>query len=280
MQPRQAPEVQNASEDEEGGPYLVVEKLKAISGAGSLADLAASLGVAVSNVKGWNRRRSVPLSVLVQCVNRWPDTSLDWLMGLKSDPSGTFHVQGDLLVKRNDEQGTLPIVVNSPLRSRPDRRSAGEDLDRAPVLHYREGGLDFDFVLVPRYDVTASAGPGTHVVGETQVGEIAFERRWMRRHLGRAGSDFALVDVSGQSMEPTLFDGATIVVDLRQKSTEGGGIFVLRREADLFVKRVQRRVNGDLQVISDNPAFQQDIVPAGSELQLEVIGRVVWPRSR
>jgi phage repressor protein C with HTH and peptisase S24 domain len=42
------------------------------------------------------------------------------------------------------------------------------------------------------------------------------------------------------------------------------------------VKRVQRKVDGSLTLISDNPAYETDHVPAADAANVEVVGRVLW----
>ena len=73
-------------------------------------------------------------------------------------------------------------------------------------------------------------------------------------------------------MEPLLGDGVTIFVDRSQKEIAGGGIFVVRTPGGVFVKRVMRRPDGKVVLLSENPVY-----PAETLLpdEVEVIGRVV-----
>ena len=79
-------------------------------------------------------------------------------------------------------------------------------------------------------------------------------------------------------MEPTLWDGETILVDLQSTEVVSGGLYVLRDGEDVLVKRLQRMIGGGVEVVSDNPNFRSQAV-ADPE-QLTVIGRVVWPKVR
>ena len=123
-------------------------------------------------------------------------------------------------------------------------------------------------VRLPRLDVAASAGPGANVDDEVELG-AAYLPVELAAGLGlREGS---VIRVRGSSMEPGLIDGDQIVVDTGQRSPgAAGGIFVIRLDGVVMVKRV-RRVAGRLVASSDNPDAPP--VPRGP---IDVIGRVVW----
>src|SRR3546814_16530825 len=75
-------------------------------------------------------------------------------------------------------------------------------------------------------------------------------------------------------MLPTIADGDEIMVDTGDRRvTSRGGIFVVRVDGALMVKRVARAGLG-LSIRSDNPAWPgiEDATARGAE----VSGRVVW----
>ncbi|MEH3159354.1 MAG: S24 family peptidase [Sphingomonas taxi] len=123
---------------------------------------------------------------------------------------------------------------------------------------------------LPRLDVAASAGPGSYVDGEVVLGAEALDPALAAR-LGLREGLAAIVRVRGDSMQPGLVDGDLIVVDRARRAPDArGGVFVIRIDEAVMVKRVAR-THGGLVATSDNPAA--DAVPAGA---IEVIGRVVW----
>lgn len=123
-------------------------------------------------------------------------------------------------------------------------------------------------VRLARLDVTASAGPGANVDDEVEVG-AAYLSADLAARLGlRHGS---VIRVRGTSMEPGLVDGDHIVVDTDQRSpSQAGGIFVIRVDGAVMVKRV-RRERGRLSATSDNPA-----APPVPDRPIHVVGRIVW----
>ena len=144
-----------------------------------------------------------------------------------------------------------------------------------------DGGLAAGhLVRVPRLDVSASAGHGALVDGEAQVSHIAFDQSWLRQLCGAGASDLSFIRVQGDSMAPTLADGDDILVDRSDRAERlRDGIYVLRREDTLMVKRLAVNPAGRLVTVkSDNPTYPEW---RDCELStLEILGRVVWAGRR
>lgn len=132
-----------------------------------------------------------------------------------------------------------------------------------------------DHVAVARLDIDASAGPGAVPGIERAQSHIAFDPHWLRR-LGAADpAKLSIIRVDGDSMAPTLADGDEILVDRGDSAARlREGIYVLRREEALMVKRVGLDPSGRrVTIASDNPAYPAwDCDPAA----IEIVGRVVW----
>lgn len=85
-------------------------------------------------------------------------------------------------------------------------------------------------------------------------------------------------------MEPVIFSGDNVVVDLMDKDIFTGGVYALRVGDQLLVKRLALRANGNLSVMSDNPRYPTDEINAEEARQMildggspiGIIGRVVW----
>jgi len=136
---------------------------------------------------------------------------------------------------------------------------------------------DDALVIVQRLDVQASAGPGAFDAGERPLGRIAFDAAWLRR-LGLGGGGrgrLSVIRVDGDSMVPTLADGDEILVDQNDGAARlRDGIYVIRLEGILVVKRIAVGPGGRLSVRSDNEAYPgwPDLKPEA----VDIVGRVVW----
>ena len=134
----------------------------------------------------------------------------------------------------------------------------------------REGALSF----VPQLAIGASAGPGTVVDDETAKRRMGFDPRWLRK-LSSNPKGLTMIQVSGDSMEPTLANGDDIMVDGADGAGKlRGGIYVIRLDDVLMVKRIEPGKRGQVSVLSDNP-LHEDMM-AVDMARLAIVGRVVW----
>ena len=157
-------------------------------------------------------------------------------------------------------------------------RTLGE-ADRGRLARYlgvpeaRLGGPAADgLVEVARLDIVASAGPGRLVESEAMRRPGTFSPALLRE-LGVDPQAASIIRVEGDSMAPLLQHGDEILVDrARRQLTAKGGIFVLRIEGELMVKRLRPAVGG-IEVVSDNPAYPVQLLRSDA---LDVVGRVAW----
>ena len=81
-------------------------------------------------------------------------------------------------------------------------------------------------------------------------------------------------------MEPTLRSGDVVLVDHREKSVARieEGVYVLRTDDSLLVKRLQLLPGGAFEAHSDNPAYHPFAFTTAdiADGQVTIIGRVVW----
>ena len=80
------------------------------------------------------------------------------------------------------------------------------------------------------------------------------------------------LNVSGDSMEPTFSYGDMIFINRSKTDIGRGGIFTINTEHGLFIKRIQQRIDGKLDIISDNKEYAMLTV---EPQEIDVLGRVV-----
>lgn len=132
-----------------------------------------------------------------------------------------------------------------------------------------------DFALIPCYDVQVAAGHGSIAGDEAPTRDLAFSRKWLRSR-GFNETDLALVFAKGDSMEPTISDNETVMVDTSEKKLRDGHIYVIRNGDHLLVKRVQTLWNDGVQLLSDNKEYPPQEIRSAELGSLEVIGKVIW----
>jgi phage repressor protein C with HTH and peptisase S24 domain len=155
-------------------------------------------------------------------------------------------------------------------------KKAGEPADTVQPDYVSSEAFDEEYALIPGYHLQVSTGNGAAWNGEPIKRHLAFRRKWLKyRNLDP--DRLAVVFAKGDSMEPTIHNGDSILVDTSKNQIEDGAIFVLRLGDDLYAKRLQKNVAGGITVISDNKSeYLPQIVPADQLDNLAVIGKVVW----
>ena len=110
---------------------------------------------------------------------------------------------------------------------------------------------------------------------EAITDRLAFRTEWLRQNFTAAPADLALLDIRGDSMEPTLADGDMVLID-RTRTGQASGIYVLNISGELVAKRLILQPGGTVEIRSDNPLYGARVVADAALDQLVVVGRVVW----
>lgn len=134
-----------------------------------------------------------------------------------------------------------------------------------------------EFVMIPRLDVTLSAGPGReqHVdVGFTKSVPQAFRADWIRAERLKPAK-LAAMTAKGESMEPAIFDGDSLLIDTSQTDVQDGRVYALWYEGGERVKRLYRLPGGGLRIQSDNPKHLSMDLPPTQTDAVRILGRVV-----
>ena len=134
--------------------------------------------------------------------------------------------------------------------------------------------LEDEFALIPVFDVRASAGGGSLPGPDHAEYRNAYRRSWLRKVTAAPPENLVVIEVSGDSMFPTVAHGDHILVDPTQTRIGTDGIYVIRKRDTIHVKRVTVNMGTDTVVIkSDNPVYETETVLPDD---VHIIGRVVW----
>ncbi|HHD78622.1 MAG TPA: phage repressor protein [Epsilonproteobacteria bacterium] len=120
-------------------------------------------------------------------------------------------------------------------------------------------------------DIRASAGGGAEVFDENYE-TISIDEKIMHNMVGMGNTELEAIHVDGESMEPTLLDGSIVFVDRTQTDINKNGIFIASTTGGLFIKRIQQRVDGMIELISDNSMYPPQAVAAD---EVTIVGKVV-----
>lgn len=187
--------------------------------------------------------------------------NLNWLVTGQGEP-----MNGGPIVSRDQRA----IIDRSVLDLRHRLRTARAEAATPAAPTVPEG-----FVLVPRYDIEASAGAGTLAGEENVLDYMAFQESWVRRALRVDPSRLALITASGDSMEPAIHPGDLLLVDMSVETVMDDSIYLVALNDFLLVKRVQKLLKG-LVVKSDNPNYTTMTLSEEEAADLRIRGRIRW----
>ena len=187
--------------------------------------------------------------------------------------NGSRGIKGDALQKYAKrfkvEISWLLTGEGAPLETKLPTKSHGHE---GPSIIEVEGDT---YARLPLYDIRAQAGRGALAYDGAPIGWRLFDFNWIKSASRSAIEDLKVIEVSGDSMEPTLYKGDHVLVDLQNTALAQPGLFVLRLDESLMVKRVQKLIkSGNVRVISDNPRYEAEEI--SDENRISVIGRVIW----
>ena len=131
--------------------------------------------------------------------------------------------------------------------------------------------LGTDLFALPKLDVHFAAGPGAFADSESIVKDIVFRGDWLRKY-GINPKKCSLVEVDGDSMEPTLHDGAMVLLDHQRTRRLADRVFAVRSDDLLLIKRLVHD-NHDWLLVSDN---EEEYEPVRWPSEAVVIGQVMW----
>lgn len=136
-------------------------------------------------------------------------------------------------------------------------------------------------IPVNRLSADMSMGTGLVVPDyEEVVDRLSVNKRWLYENFTiTSPGNLRLATGYGDSMSPTISDGDVILVDTGVTEIKMDAVFVLVREDELFIKRIQRMLDGTYLVISDNKAAYDPYPLAAKDFKtIRVCGRalLVW----
>lgn len=121
-------------------------------------------------------------------------------------------------------------------------------------------------------EVNASAGGGADDQYE-DIEELELPESFVALLGGESElKNIEALNVTGDSMEPTFSYNDIVFINRAKTDLQRGGIFTIRTDAGLFIKRVQKRIDGKIDIISDNPVYSTQTLNLN---EIEVLGRVV-----
>lgn len=134
------------------------------------------------------------------------------------------------------------------------------------------------YVHLPYFGVDATAGGGSLVEIEQPIRRVGFQREWLNREIGVNPANLILMNSRGDSALPLIRDGDLLMLDISTpKLRSGKSIYAFVHEGLLYIKYLERRLDGGLIVTSENSElYKPEELTPEQVRDLNIIGRVVW----
>lgn len=206
------------------------------------AKIAADIGMTIAGFSRiWNEE-GLPKAETLKKIKQLKGCSIDWLLTGEGEP--------------------FPAAMASAATTVCDTLGNPVNID--------------EFVFIPHYGVQAAAGQGYLVEEETPRFSVAFRRYWIENYITRDIQKLSVISVRGDSMAGMLNDGDTILIN-HSHTVPRDGLYVLRINNNLLVKRLQLMPAGMINVISANEAYPTFEINLNNMTDdVAIIGRVEW----
>lgn len=276
--------------------FSLADRLKAVIYEIGLDESVRIAGKSDKQLKRYMSGDEPPFSVLEKLANK-AGVSLDWLASGERRTTVERRLDKLMLISdksvrwRRLKQSLPPEPENTMLEyginlaerlmevidREEDTNSSGQQSQSQSTVPYdKAANYAGDFIALPFLDIEASAGHGAVVAIHEEVRSVvSFERAFLR-NLGAVPDHCKIIGARGDSMTPTIPDGALIVVDHSQREVVNGWISVVNVCGDLLVKRIRRRLDGTVELVSDNTIYPVETIGPDRIDQLTIIGRVVY----
>lgn len=223
------------------------------------SELARALDTSPQNITNWSARGISKNGALL--ASRIFGLDANYL--LKGTPRGTEPTQETGEQKNDDAPPALVLIPQQ-------RHVATLDTAHLPTATHRR---------VIRYDVRLSAGSGNAewVVREKDDDPLYFRNGWFKaRHLDE--NNLRAMYVSGDSMEPYLYDKDTVIIDITETDISDGDVYAILFKGKFYVKELRNFEDG-VKIISRNPKYEMmKATPENCKeaTDFQVLGHVVW----
>jgi len=201
---------------------------------------------------------------LRQAIDRATGGSVGAFAQLSGVPPSTIHKY----LARGSEPGRMTLLrIANAAQVSVGWLAAGEGAT--------PGGDDHDIWECPYFDAELSAGSGREAwAGQTPTDTLRLPGGLVRNLFRPRGPTIAL-RVAGDSMEPTIRDGAVAVIDTSaDRIDRDGKVYALRVDNVLLIKRAHVIPCSGVRLTGDNAASPTVQLDAADADRLAVLGRV------
>ena len=128
-------------------------------------------------------------------------------------------------------------------------------INKVQIKNVTNNNIDNN-INIPFYtDIEASAGYGAF------VGMEEYENVSVSKSVMKVNNYSVIITVTGDSMEPTLYNKDKVVIDTNDKyELKKNKVYVIRKDNELYIKRFSTCINGICIFTSDNTKYESVVI--------------------
>lgn len=177
--------------------------------------------------------------------------------------------------------GSKQAAYNRVTRKQPLKEWEIIALDNAFLTDVNKTNQKQDCITVDYIHINPSCGKGTSVYYDTDITPIKLGTQMLESVLKVSSpQNLKVFKASGDSMVPTIEDSDMLLIDTGRTDYNNGGIFLLTINNDWFIKRLRKRITGELDIISDNEKYPVETFQPEQNIEVFIKGRVIKNLSR
>lgn len=147
--------------------------------------------------------------------------------------------------------------------------SSIEELKHSRPAGVGDNSTTGDEITIPVFAVSPTVSAGDKEL----VRMIKVSKNWILSRVPTANlQSLQLINPVDDSMAPTIPTTGFVIVDQSVNSFDRDGVFLFERKGQRYIKRVQRLLDGSIQVISDNTKYPPQTVPQTELPSISVLG--------
>ncbi|MEH0020869.1 MAG: LexA family transcriptional regulator [Desulfobacter sp.] len=253
----------------------VLERAKKVLGVETDAQVADAIGMKPSAFNNRKRSGSIPFVHFVELASS-QNVDLNWLINGEgpvykgTDADHQDAGQADKTPRVASPEATYvpvqPMVLTSPenfVRDQNGVRIPQWENPDPEMYHY-----------VPMAETTLNAGGGSFILSEQTTGRYYAFRKNFLSAIASSPKNLVLMKVTGDSMEPKIEDGDTVMIDVGRRDLKSGAIYALGYDDMIVIKETEILPGGKAMIISRNrdmyPPYEVDTN------SIRIIGQVIW----
>ena len=227
----------------------VFERLKFVLGVNTAKEVGQIAGLAESSISSAIARNSIPFNFCAE-VALTHGIPLDWL------------IFGDV----DGDKAYRAIELDFFKRAYSQAHILGTEKAKEPVI-FNEKDIDF----INLYSMTTISENGKFFSNKHVIRKIPYEKNWLSEQNLNIKELLCLKN-KGDNMQPDIYDGDVVLVNRAVKY--GDGIYAIRLNDTLRIKRLQWLTDGTIRVSSNKSYYEPETIdPSKSDGRFEIIGQ-------